>query len=234
MQYFNLHTHKFTNNPTTLELVNQYPWEFDESIPHYSIGIHPWYIDENRLELDLKIIEEKLQQPECLALGECGLDKRIEIPLAVQIRVFEQQIALAEKYQKPLVVHLVTAFDELIEIKKRLDISVPIIIHGFSKNEQLAKQLLDNGFYLSFGKYLLQSRSVGTDLKPVFQSIPNNRFFLETDTITETLEEVYTLAAKYRKISLDELQKQIENNYSLVFKSIYTQKEDAIARASKR
>jgi TatD DNase family protein len=219
MQYFNLHTHKFTNNPTTLELVNQYPWEFDESIPHYSIGIHPWYIDENRLELDLKIIEEKLQQPECLALGECGLDKRIEIPLALQIEVFKQQIALAEKYQKPLILHLVAAFDELVEIKKRLDISVPVIIHGFSKNAQLAKQLIDNGFYLSFGKYLLQSRSVGTELEYVFKSVPNHRFFLETDTIEESLEEVYTLAAKYKKITLDELQKQIQNNFSLVFKS---------------
>ena len=120
MQFFNLHTHKFTDNPAILELVNQYPWEFDEAIPNYSIGIHPWYIDENRLELDLKIIEEKLQLKECLALGECGLDKRIEVPMSLQIEVFEKQIALAEKYQKPLVLHLVAAFQELIEIKNRL------------------------------------------------------------------------------------------------------------------
>jgi len=215
MQFFNLHTHKFTNNSNTLELVNQYPWAFDENIPVYSIGIHPWFIDENRLDRDLKTIEKSLQLPECLALGECGLDKRIEIPLALQIDVFEQQIALAEKYQKPLILHLVAAFDELIEIKKRLNISVPIIIHGFSKNEQIAKQLLDNGFYLSFGKYLLRN----PELQYVFQSIPNYRFFLETDTIEESLEEVYILAAKYKNITLEALQKQIENNFSLVFKS---------------
>ena len=92
MQYFNLHTHKFTNQDTVLELVNQYPWEFDATIPQYSIGIHPWFIDESRLESDLKTIESKLQLKECLALGECGLDKRIEIPLEVQIAEFEQQI----------------------------------------------------------------------------------------------------------------------------------------------
>jgi len=217
MQYFNLHTHKFTNNPTILELVNQYPWEFDESIPHYSIGIHPWYIDENRLELDLKIIEEKLQQPKCLALGECGLDRRIEIPLAVQIKVFEKQIALAEKYQKPLILHLVAAFDELIEIKKRLDISVPVIIHGFSKNAQLAKQLLDNGFYLSFGKYLLQSRSVGTELEYVFKSVPNHRFFLETDTVEETLDEVYELAAQFKNMNISEMIEVVAINWEKVF-----------------
>jgi TatD DNase family protein len=213
MNFFNLHTHSYTNTPNTLELVNQYPWAFDETIPQYSIGIHPWYIVENRLEHDLQTIEDKLQLPECLALGECGLDKRIEIPMTIQIEVFEKQIALAEKYQKPLVLHLVAAFDELIEIKKRLAISVPIVIHGFSKNEQVAKQLLNHGFYLSFGKYLLRN----PDLKAVFQAIPNDRFFLETDTIEESLMDVYALAANYKGMTLEVLQKQIENNFQTVF-----------------
>ena len=215
MQFFNLHTHKFSNNPTTLELVNQYPWEFDSAIPNYSIGIHPWYINESRLESDLKSIEEKLQLKQCLALGECGLDKRIEIPMATQIAVFEKQIALAEKHQKPLVLHLVAAFDELIAIKNRLQISVPIIIHGFSKNQQVAKQLIDNGLYLSFGKYLLRN----PELESVFQSIPNDRFFLETDTIEETLEEVYILAAKYKKIPIEDLKEIVNSNFNSVFKS---------------
>ena len=215
MNYFNLHTHKFTNDSQILELVNQYPWEFDAAIPNYSIGIHPWHIDKNRLESDLKIIDEKLQLSQCLALGECGLDKRIEIPIALQIEVFEKQIVLAEKYKKPLVLHLVAAFDELIEIKKRLKISVPIIIHGFSKNEKVAKQLIDNGFYLSFGKYLLRNK----ELESVFKAIPNDNFFLETDTIEETLEEVYTLAAKCKNITIEELKSIINSNFKTVFKS---------------
>jgi TatD DNase family protein len=215
MKYFNLHTHKFTNSSDILELVNQYPWEFDVTIPNYSIGIHPWYIDENRLENDLKTIEKKLKLSECLALGECGLDKRIEIPLNIQIEVFEKQIELAEKYQKPLVLHLVAAFDELIEIKKRLKIKVPIVIHGFSKNEQVAKQLIDNGFYLSFGKYLL----LNPELETVFKFVPNDRFFLETDTIEETLEEVYTLAAKYKNMKIDDLIEIVNANFTTVFKS---------------
>lgn len=214
MKLFNLHTHKFTNNVEVLELVNQYPWEFHENIPNYSIGIHPWYINESRVEADLKTIENKLQLKECLALGECGLDKRIEIPLQLQIKAFEKQILLAEKYKKPLILHLVAAFDELIEIKKRLKISVPIIIHGFSKNEQVAKQLINAGFYLSFGKYLLRN----PELEMVFREIPNNKFFLETDTIEETLEEVYTVAAKYKNINKEALIEIINSNFNLVFK----------------
>ncbi|WP_310554716.1 TatD family hydrolase [Flavobacterium sp.] len=211
--FYNIHTHKSSNQDGILEIVNQYPQEFDDTIPFYSIGIHPWYIDEDRLESDLQIIEEKLQLKNCLALGECGLDKRIETSFETQITVFEKQIELAKKYKKPLILHCVSAYQEVIEIKKRLQIEVPILIHGFSKNEQVAKSLLDNGFYLSFGKYLLRN----PELEQVFKQVPNNQFFLETDTIEESLEEVYTLAAKYKNTEISEIQKQIQSNFNQVF-----------------
>ena len=218
MQFFNLHTHKFTNQSDVLELVNQYPWEFDETIPFYSIGIHPWFIVEERLENDFAIIESKLQKPSCLAMGECGLDKRIEVPIELQQFVFEKQLLLAQKYQKPVVIHCVAAFQELIETVKKLNITVPILIHGFSKSEQLAKQLLENGFYISFGKYLLQSRSFGTELELVFKNMPNGRFFLETDTVEEGIKTVYELAAKYKGVSVEEMQNLVNANFSNVFK----------------
>ena len=214
MQFFNLHTHKFTNQPDVLELVNQYPWEFDGTIPFYSIGIHPWFIVEERLESDFEILESKLQEPSCLAIGECGLDKRIEVPLELQQLVFEKQLLLAQKYQKPVVIHCVAAFQELIEIIKKLYITVPILIHGFSKSEQLAKQLLDNGFYISFGKYLL----LNPELELVFKNIPKDRFFLETDTVKEGIEAVYGLAANYKKMTIEEMQKQVNKNFLEVFK----------------
>lgn len=216
MQFFNLHTHQFTNQQDVLELVNQYPQEFEAAIPFYSIGIHPLFIDENRLEKDFQILDQKLAMPQCLALGECGLDKRSETPFELQQSVFEKQLILAEKYQKPVVIHCVAAFQEVIEIKKRLKITVPTIIHGFSKKEELAKQLIDNGFYISFGKYLLRN----PELKSVFKSIPNDRFFLETDTIEEGIRDVYALAAKYKELELNELQEIINKNYNKVFKNL--------------
>jgi TatD DNase family protein len=213
MQYFNLHTHQFTNQPDVLELVNQYPQEFDALIPFYSIGIHPLYINENRLESDFKVVDEKLALPECLALGECGLDKRSETPFEVQQLVFEKQLALAEKHQKPVVMHCVAAFQELIEIKKRLKITVPMIVHGYSKKVELAKQLIDNGFYVSFGKNLLRN----PELESVFNSIPNDKFLLETDMVEEGIQEVYALAAKYKELELSELQEIVNKNYTTVF-----------------
>ena len=213
MQYFNLHTHQFTNQAEVLELVNQYPQEFDAAIPFYSIGIHPLYIDNNRLENDFQVLEQKLALPQCLALGECGLDKRSETSFSLQQSVFEKQLVLAEKYRKPVVIHCVAAFQELIEIKKRLNVTVPMLIHGFSKKEPLAKQLFDTGFYFSFGKNLLQN----PDLKSVFMSIPNDRFFLETDTIEEGIQDVYALAAKYKNSDIEDLKQIIKVNYKTVF-----------------
>ena len=213
MEYFNLHTHQLTNQEAVLELVNQYPWEFNAAVPLYSVGIHPWYIKTDRIASDLKTIEEKLLLDSCLAIGECGLDKRIEIPLDLQTKVFEQQLVLAQKYNKPVIIHCVAAFQELIEIKNKLNSTVPIVIHGFSKNVQLANQLLTNGFYLSFGKYLIKN----PELESVFKAVPNDRFFLETDTAEQTIQEVYTLAAKYKNISIAELQVIITTNFNSVF-----------------
>lgn len=215
MQYFNLHTHVYTSQEYIVELVNQYPQEFDAGLPNYSIGIHPLFINQDRLESDFEILEEKVSLPECLAIGECGLDKRSETAFEIQLDVLEKQLLLAEKHQKPVVIHCVHAFQELVELKNKLKITTPILIHGFSKKEQLAKQLLDNGFYLSFGKNLLRN----PELETVFVNTPNHRFFLETDMIEEGIHEVYALAAKYKKITVTELQQIISNNFNTVFRN---------------
>ena len=63
MKFFNFHTHKYTNQADVLELVNQYPREFDASIPFYSIGIHPWYIVADQVQADLAIIDKRRPEP---------------------------------------------------------------------------------------------------------------------------------------------------------------------------
>ena len=213
MQFINLHTHHFSNSEEILEVVNQYPWEFSNEIQQYSIGIHPWYINQERLQDDLLLISEKLKTENCLALGECGLDKRIEIPLQIQTEVFQQQIELVKQTRKPIILHCVAAYQEVIGIKKEMNIENSMIIHGFSKNEQVAKSLLDNGFYLSFGKYLLRN----PDLEKVFKFVPNDLLFLETDTIEENIAEVYQKAANYKQMTLEGMKQQVFENFTKVF-----------------
>jgi TatD DNase family protein len=211
---YNLHTHSASGNPDVFEIVNRYPNEAID-VPYFSTGIHPWYIDEDKIEEHLAIIEQRLQQDNCLALGECGLDKRIAIPFNVQVKVFERQLLLAKQYQKPVILHLVAAFQELIQIKNMLQPGVPMIVHGYSKNVQQANQLLDNGFYLSFGKYLLRN----PELSEVFAGVPKDRFFLETDTIEEGIADVYAKAALARNVDMEELKNNVAENFKNIFKN---------------
>lgn len=208
---YNLHTHESSDSKEVLEIVNQYPYDFNPEVAYFSIGIHPWYIDTNRTDEYLKKIEEKLTMPNCLALGECGLDKRIDTSLEIQQEVFEKQLILAQKHKKPVILHCVAAYQEVIAIKKKMNINEPMIVHGFSKNLQVAQSLLENGFYLSFGKYLLRN----PELASVFLQVPDDRFLLETDTISETILAVYDKAASIKKIDIE---KQVSKNFTHIFK----------------
>ncbi len=65
----------------------------------------------------------------------------------------------------------------------------------------------------SFGKYLLRN----PELKAVFKSVPNDKFLLETDTCEETIESVYALATRYKGLTLEEMQQQVEENFKKLF-----------------
>ncbi|HLW62359.1 MAG TPA: TatD family hydrolase [Flavobacterium sp.] len=209
--YFDIHTHQFTNQAHVVEIVNQYPDEPFQDYPAYSIGIHPWRIDANNLNKELHLIEKLLLTPNCKAIGECGLDKRIETSIDVQKKVLIPQLLLAEKYKKPVILHCVAAFQEIIEIKKELKIEIPMIIHGFTKNEQVARSLINNGFYLSFGKHLVRNPK----MEPVFKTIPKERVFLETDGMELCIFEIYK---KAEQILGNDIKIIIEENFNKIFK----------------
>lgn len=210
--YYNIHTHTWSGKDDIVEIVNMYPYEATDT-PYFSSGIHPWYINQETFDAQFAVIRQRLKMKSCLAVGECGLDKRIEIPFGIQTDIFEKHILLAKEFQKPLILHMVGAFQELIAIKKRMNPEVPIVIHGFSKNEKVAKQLLDNGFYLSFGKYLLRN----PELSGVLKQVPSDRFFLETDTIEEGIETVYAKAAQARNTDVEEIKNIVSTNFKNVF-----------------
>ena len=213
MEFFNLHTHTFSNNLDIIEIVNQYPKEFINNNKPFSIGIHPWKVVDNDIEAEMVIINNQANYPSCLAIGECGLDKRVTVDFDLQTQVFQKHLLIAQRINKPVIVHCVGAFQELIAIKNDLKIDVPIIIHGFSKNKALAKQLIKEGFYLSFGKYLM----LNPDLEETFLTIPNERFFLETDSSNYKIQEIYHKAAFYKKCTLVELKQIINYNFQKVF-----------------
>lgn len=181
----------------------------------YSLGIHPWFIDRQDCKTSLKIIESALHNdPNMLAIGECGLDKSAGAPFPEQEPVFKAQLELAERYRKPVVIHCVRAFNELLRIKRVLKPSVPWIVHGFNNKLSIASSLLERGCYLSFGKALLHD---GSHAAKVLPFVPWDRFFLETDDSGLAIGSIYQAAAKILQTDLSDLQRQLEYNFKRIF-----------------
>lgn len=179
-----------------------------------SAGIHPWYIDSDNTDNQLKLFSETVKDERVKLIGECGLDRLRGPAPEIQFRLFESQLKVAEALHKPVVIHCVKYFSELISLKKRKNIKIPMIVHGFNNNFHIAEQLLKHGFYFSFGPALLKHGSNATRIIP---GIPQNRIFLETDDEHIPVSLIYESAASLLKISVNSLKEIIFATYLDLF-----------------
>ncbi len=179
-----------------------------------SMGIHPWYIDPAGLNQQQEELAKYAKKYNVIAIGECGLDKITETDWQLQVSAFEEQVRLANQLKKPLIIHCVRAFEEVLHLLKVEKVQVPVIFHGFNKNLQLAERLISAGYYLSFGAALLKG---GSNASVVLKSIPGDRFFLETDDSPVDIADIYTAAASLLKTEPDALILQLQNNFHRVF-----------------
>lgn len=195
--------------PETEEALDTFP---DETVPKswLSAGIHPWYIAENNYNLQLKKLRQLAKYQEIKLIGECGLDRLKGSPLPLQEEIFIKQIRIAEEVKKPLIIHCVKCFNELISIKKIVRPKVPMIVHGFNNNLTIAQTLLEKGFYLSLGTAILQENS---NAAQVLSQIPLEKLFLETDDKDISIAEIYEKASFILKMPIDKLEDVIFANY---------------------
>lgn len=180
-----------------------------------SAGIHPWYIKMEDWQKDLQTLKKWIDNEQIIAIGECGLDRLAQVSIAQQLLVFDAQIKLAEQVQKPVIIHCVRAFNELIQWKIQNKPLIPLIIHGFNNKQEIAQQLLAHGFYFSLGTVLVNPNS---NASKVIKLIPIERLFLENDDRETPIETVYEAAANHLEISISELKNQIWANFATVFK----------------
>lgn len=207
----NIHTHNSSPNETgIINILKDF-----ENVPatgYYSAGIHPWYISKESWRAAFQSLKALVQQRHILAVGECGLDTVCETDYSLQQDCFREQIRLANSVNKPLLIHCVKAYENTMHLLTAVPVRVPVIFHGFNKNAGLATQLLKAGYYLSFGKHLLQPAAAA-----VFQSTPVNRLFLETDAAAISIETIYEAAAAIKKCTVTELAKQVGANATELF-----------------
>ncbi len=180
---------------------------------HFSIGIHPWYIEPANWQQQLNEIKVLLGKKNVLALGECGLDRICKTDFDLQKAVFTSQVQLANEFNKPLMIHCVRAHDEVLKILKDTPAVVPVIFHGFHNKLAVAEKIVNAGHWLSFGKALQQP-----SMQAVLQAMPMHKIFLETDDATLPIGSIYSEAAAVKNMTVDELSLQIEENFKSVFK----------------
>lgn len=146
----------------------------------YALGIHPWFatpahVDEMEALLDAA-------RPGAAAIGEIGLDKKIDTPgMDVQRRVFEAQLNVAAEAELPVVIHCRGAFNELIECFKR--VGAPPrggIVHAFSGSVEVAEACLGYGLDFSMGGALSYRNS--KKRARVLKRIYPDHLLLETDS----------------------------------------------------
>ena len=225
--YVNIHTH-YNNHIGNNEFVEIQNIDVDNivnvDVSHfYSIGIHPWNLKSQNLKISetqkLGDLESQwLGDLNIKAIGECGLDRACDVDFEIQKEVFIKQIELSEQIAKPLIIHAVRTYPDIIFIRKETKAKQPWIIHGFQGGVQSAEQMLrHDGIYLSLGDVLFKNERRASELLNV---IPLDRLFLETDVAVRDIVEVYEKAVSLSGIEMDKLRNDIFNNFVKIFGQI--------------
>jgi TatD DNase family protein len=211
--FINTHTHTQLYD-AKIELVNAVIGSSDKP-NYYSYGLHPWHIQADTCESQLEDLKIVVHEKRCLAIGECGLDKLSKVDFTLQTEVFIEQIRIANQAKKPLIIHCVKAFNELINCLNLNNNKVPVIVHGFNNNENIARILVNEGLYFSFGKALLGYES---NAAKAIKNVGRKNFFLETDDADISIKYIYKKASELLGINEEIIQQQLQSNFETVFK----------------
>lgn len=167
-------------------------------------GIHPWDAERNLPMPDFSA---------CDIIGETGLDYAKEVSREAQQELFLRHLTAAEKLKKPVVLHVVKSFEDvMIALKKhRLQ---GVVFHGFIGSREQAQRAISDGYCLSFGDRSLRSPRT----REVIATINPENLFCETDDRDDiSIEEIYAEVAKLRGTTQEELASEIEKNYRRLF-----------------
>ena len=150
-------------------------------------------MNENNREQLLEYVRNIAGNPDLIAFGEAGFDKLRGPSIELQKSTFAEQVKIADENQKPLVIHCVRSWDELLAAHKNLKPVTPWLVHGFRGKKELALQLIKRGMYISFWfDFVLRPESAD-----LLRFLPEERIFLETDGADVDIREIY------RKVSDD-------------------------------
>lgn len=147
-------------------------------------GLHPMFLAQHR-DAHLAALPDWLQRPECVAVGECGLDFFVpDLDKNRQEAIFIAHIQLAKQFNKPLIIHARKATERVIQLLKQFA-PVTGVIHSYSGSLEQAQQLITMGFMLGIAGPITYPRS--NRIRHWVQEIPLEYLLLETDAPDQPL-----------------------------------------------
>lgn len=208
-----------SSHPTDWQKVLDITAEFMGIIP--AIGIHPWYISETTADW-AEQLENLLQQNSKLWLGECGIDRLKNPDTSKQLAILQTEIALAQKYQRPLIIHAVKADEILRPLLSALPAKT--IFHSFTGSTEWGAELQKHGFYLGLNFSILRKKNY----ENLLRRLNIRQLLLETDgpyqsghknlpSMPQNLPELARKIAATLNLSTEEFSKIIASNW-LTFK----------------
>lgn len=215
--YIDIHTHDGSPRKGIFILENLMAHEGQQPDDRpgiaYSIGIHPWFLNDISADEQLKIIDKVADNQLVYAIGEAGFDKLRGPSPDLQTRIFEAQVRISENKGKPLIIHCVKAWDELLAVRRTSKAKLPWLIHGFRGSPELALQLISRDIYLSFWFDFVMRPGSAT----LLHSLPHDRIFLETDGSGTAIEDIYMKVASDIHVTVNELKDIILGNFNVLF-----------------
>lgn len=219
--FIDIHTHPNRTEAETIIVQNIYPGDGFAAFSgrnFYSVGLHPWHLKtpEENNEM-LQMVEDALTFDHVCFVGESGLDKKTEFDFNEQLRIFKAHAIIAEEFKRPLIIHCVKSYNEVLEMHKKLHPEMPWIMHGYHGNIETTKQLGKRGIFFSFGKSIFAENSKSIES---LKYLPMEKIFFETDEFDQTVEEVYKKAAVIKNVSLNILKNEVWNNFNRIESSL--------------
>lgn len=207
------------SNEEILKLVRDNPYMYG------AIGIHPENVEEYKVE-DLRFIEQNLANPKIVAIGEIGLDYHYtKDNKEAQKQLLEAQLALAEKYKMPVIIHSREATQDTIDILKKYHVKG--VIHSFSGSLEVAKIYIKMGYLLGVNGVITFKNS---NIKDVYKEIPLENIILETDSPYLTphpfrgkqnepmyIKVIAEFVANIKNVSVEELAQKTNQNVQKMF-----------------
>ena len=161
------------SSKNAVALANRYPWIYA------AVGSHPDVADEvNEAVLEQYRLLVR-QNPKVKAIGEIGIDYHYEdIPRELQLKAFRMQMELARELDLPVIVHEREAHEDGMKVVKEFP-EVKGVFHCYSGSAEMARQLVDLGWYIGFTG-VLTFKNARKAIETA-ESIPLERIVLETD-----------------------------------------------------